>query len=1123
MKRWISNLFATSHKPARSRSATRRPRRLYLGVESLEDRVVQSVTPLSMPSDVSTQFLGGQTLHSQRTIAEDAKGDFRVVWEDNAVLTRLFDSTGKPLTDEVQLTSAGASDSQATVGMDAAGDAVIAWTHTNADGTSQVRAKVVGTTGQQGSTIYLPARKGCEPSVVVDSASDALVAYTERGGSTPSVHLAWVDLYHGYEMGDRALGVSNAYQPSLSSSGPYGSAVVAVTHDFSPTDQDVYAQRLSWYGAPQGGLIPVATSGRAEFQPSVAADARGGFVVAYTYTRSTSQVDLGPFGHYTDYQTEVHADRFDAQNRRLGPTLTVAATSDPSVNGYTPSVASDASGDFLVAYTYGGSYYYANGNSGTPTVHASAYTSTGALINANLDLSSSMISAQGKSAVAPSVAMSADGHIAADWVGSGVKWKGEFSASGVYAQALVNSPYQYQLLGGNTVHLTAGFNTSLAVEITRDAGFTGPVNLTIPTLPAGVSYTVSPPSVMFGRTEVRTITFTAADNAPGTASFNTQLRISSPGGPTLTPALQLDVTAAGITGWSANYSTGWAPAGSLLRGYTATISGHGFVPGSVVQFGRPGVNDPSARAVATNVTSTSLTVLVPAGAKPGPITVIRPGHAALVSSSSAQYTEPSVTGMSQSYGYPQGGSAQFQAAGSSVTVYGVGFLPGTQVQFGSGGKARATSVDPRGGWLTVNVPADASSGKLKVILPNGTALQSSQNFTVIRQITLSQQVVTGWLDAFGGSVDITLDSLGNVTVHWHFHDGGLESYDFHVSAVVTASILGADGTQLAIAAQQSGHVGGGITGWTVSESDRNFDRTDYYYNPQVAQYFDSFRAGAHLQVLQDHRGDVTGPLADIGSFVVKAVAGLALGATGTAVIFLGVEAGSLISSGSLVPGARLLDGVLWLAGPNGTLFALAADAITKVGSHEKELPQDAYDWAQNNVFGGTLPSRDQIVVSDTIGPGNRPFTWRRFDGKIVLNMGPDGYNNLWTFDGRRYGQTLVHELTHVWQIAHRPELGIIAEAAGNKVTELTQGQDAEYTPLPPDVPFSQDNLEQQATIVEYWYAGKDEFKAIFGHDSAFGSGALQPADATHSSWWVKDNVTDPYYRYIAGNIRAGIP
>lgn len=126
-------------------------------------------------------------------------------------------------------------------------------------------------------------------------------------------------------------------------------------------------------------------------------------------------------------------------------------------------------------------------------------------------------------------------------------------------------------------------------------------------------------------------------------------------------------------------------------------------------------------------------------------------------------------------------------------------------------------------------------------------------------------------------------------------------------------------------------------------------------------------------------------------WLLKFGTGTVLGPVVGAVIFVGVEIGSLVSTGSLIPSPLLAGGILWMAGPANTLFAIAAEGIAAVGSRTRELTQAEHDWANGRVFLGALPSRDRIVLTGTIGGGNRAFTFPRFNGKITLNMGEGGF------------------------------------------------------------------------------------------------------------------------------------
>jgi hypothetical protein len=354
-------------------------------------------------------------------------------------------------------------------------------------------------------------------------------------------------------------------------------------------------------------------------------------------------------------------------------------------------------------------------------------------------------------------------------------------------------------------------------------------------------------------------------------------------------------------------------------------------------------------------------------------------------------------------------------------------------------------------------------------------------YPVDSNIVLRQNVVTSGIDALGGWVEVILSRDGRVRFRGHMHDSGFESYDFRVRAIVRGS------GNVAIAMQKSGGVGG-----TLSSKSRDFDWDETIHSPQVQARFLDIRREPQLEVFENHEGDITGSLQDIADVVLGWFAGGVLVTSGVGlIIFLGTELGSLISTGSLAPGARVVDGVLWLAGPHGTLYALAAAGVAAIGSRSRELTQAEYDWAQNEVFAGTLPPREQIVLTDTIGGENRAFTFPRYDGKITLNMGPTAFDDPASFEmpARKRGEVLIHELVHAWQVHHtRIGLALLADALASKFCEATGGNPYTYGPAGPS--FGDFNLEQQAQIVSDWFAG--------GKDT-----------------------NSPYYRYIEGNIRIG--
>ena len=364
-------------------------------------------------------------------------------------------------------------------------------------------------------------------------------------------------------------------------------------------------------------------------------------------------------------------------------------------------------------------------------------------------------------------------------------------------------------------------------------------------------------------------------------------------------------------------------------------------------------------------------------------------------------------------------------------------------------------------------------------------------------------IVTGGLAALGGSVRVTLNPDGSVRWQGQVTNSGIDSYDYGISAIVRA------GSGRAFALAHAGSIPNRvpIVGDVIR---RSWDQT----RPPgalPAAILGEF-SNAQLQTNLEYRSGIGSALEEAVGWLLKFGAGTALGPLVGAVVFIGVEVGSLISTGSLVPGARLVGSVLWMAGPANTLFAIAAEGIAAVGSRAQELPEEAYNWANGEVFDGSLPPRDKLVHTDTIGGGNRAFTFPRFDGKITLNMGPDGwpeprnyhvgYGKGTRYPGQtvKYGEVLIHELVHACQIHHASiNLSLLADALASKVCEATGKSPYVYGPA--DTDYSSFNLEQQAQVVSDWFAG------------AVPNGSNQTSTA-------KD-IYSPYFWYVNENVRVG--
>jgi hypothetical protein len=207
-----------------------------------------------------------------------------------------------------------------------------------------------------------------------------------------------------------------------------------------------------------------------------------------------------------------------------------------------------------------------------------------------------------------------------------------------------------------------------------------------------------------------------------------------------------------------------------------------------------------------------------------------------------------------------------------------------------------------------------------------------------------------------------------------------------------------------------GHVGGTFTSgarddpWNVPGSS-DFLKISY----------EDYENGT-FELDTNYSSDIGEAFLSVLNLIVKWGAGSILGGPAGLFIFVGVEVGSLIATGSLVPGARVLSGLLFMAGPSNTLLAIAAAGITAAGSRQRHLSQEEYDWAKKKVFAESLPPIQDIILTDTIGAGDRAFTFAAPLGKITLNIGLEAFDDPRTYHttkGRQYSETFIRELTYV--------------------------------------------------------------------------------------------------------------
>lgn len=163
--------------------------------------------------------------------------------------------------------------------------------------------------------------------------------------------------------------------------------------------------------------------------------------------------------------------------------------------------------------------------------------------------------------------------------------------------------------------------------------------------------------------------------------------------------------------------------------------------------------------------------------------------------------------------------------------------------------------------------------------------------------------------------------------------------------------------------------------------------------------------------------------------------------------------------------------------------AVAGAVRDVIASRERLLTQSEISLAKK-VFEKTLPY-GAIYLSDALGLQERAYTVPHpaMIGSYLINIGTDGFADASTTAN---DQTLIHELTHVWQGVHRSHpLAYIFDSLHN---QARLGSDAYNYVVGED--WSSYGAEQQAMIVEDWYR-------------------------------LGMNEADPRFRHIRDNIRAG--
>ena len=335
-------LGASPVRPACSRSAPPVPRGhrpAAAGVECLESRMLLAFSAVGPEFRVNSPL---PDQDSNPSLASDADGDFVVAYVefgdqlDSGVAARRFSASGDARGDGFRVnTSANGDPRTPAVACDADGDFVVTWATydpaADLDGVYARRFNSAGVAQGDEFRVSIAPVNTVFPAVAMDDAGNFVVAWNDPSSTTG----AFARLYSatGAARGNPfPVGGPDAIRCDIDADGDF----VVAWRSFG-LDGDIYAQRYDADGAPRGGPLRVNTlTAGNQSHPSVSCDADGDFVVAWTSLYE-------PDGYFYG----VRARRYDASGVARGDEFPVSTFRSPKVE---TAVACDADGDFVVTW-----------------------------------------------------------------------------------------------------------------------------------------------------------------------------------------------------------------------------------------------------------------------------------------------------------------------------------------------------------------------------------------------------------------------------------------------------------------------------------------------------------------------------------------------------------------------------------------------------------------------------------------------------------------------------------------------------------------------------------------------------------------------------------------------------
>lgn len=340
-----------------------------------------------------TEFLVNTTtngIQKNPSVAMDENGNFVVAWQsddtgDWDIYAQRFDASGVPQGSEFRVnTTTDDRQRNPSVALDADGDFVVAWDsgqhgydvygsfYTDGDIVAR-RYSAAGTPqGDEFQVSTTTSTPQARPAVAMDVDGDFVVAWESGNSFYGPYGNGYLDgdedSGYGYSYGDvrarryDAAGVAQGDDFQVNTTAPPDTVLqgampaVAMDHDgdfvvaWAPKDffsyqtnqEDLLIRRFDADGVALSGETKVNTTTAlgGPFDPAVAMDADGDFVVTWSSYYNDSSVDTDMF--------DIMAQRYDSTGAPLGANMRV--NSSWAADQEEPTVAVDADGDFVVAW-----------------------------------------------------------------------------------------------------------------------------------------------------------------------------------------------------------------------------------------------------------------------------------------------------------------------------------------------------------------------------------------------------------------------------------------------------------------------------------------------------------------------------------------------------------------------------------------------------------------------------------------------------------------------------------------------------------------------------------------------------------------------------------------------------